>query len=279
MGQDRFRRMYWVLPYGGSLYIEGNDSGETGLENFDFSKLGDVHSITETKNAGRPGVFSPGFSQHLEEMKSPTSDFVGQLKSNHGNGSCDDSFSIRLLMQHGKYGNDMSDTSPVRAIKNHVSYTSSHPSGSEYEDGNCNMGGMIMEGQSGPWFNLLPREPCDKGTITNCWMPSLYSQRVMLDSNSPRRPGRPPKHTKSVEGGLLSGSSRPVIQESIFSEAPQHCYHLSSLPRPLTLEEVRRSVMESLRQDPAPVPQGLCCSTFDLTCLLSHRNNPDKIFP
>ncbi|XP_046846146.1 bromodomain adjacent to zinc finger domain protein 2B-like isoform X2 [Xenia sp. Carnegie-2017] len=257
LGQDRFRRMYWVLPYGGSLYIEGNDSGETGLENFDFSKLGDVHSITETKNAGRPGVFSPGFSQHLEEMKSPTSDFVGQSKSNHGNGSCDDSFSMRLLMQHGKYGNDMSDTTPVRAIKNHVSYTSSHPSGSEYEDGNCNMGGMIMEGQSGPWFNLLPREPCDKGTITNCWMPSLYSQRVMLDSNSPRRPGRPPKQTKSVEGGLLSGSSRPVIQESIFSEAPQHCYHLSSLPRPLTLEEVRRSVMESLRQDPAPVPQDM----------------------
>ncbi|CAB4032060.1 Hypothetical predicted protein, partial [Paramuricea clavata] len=44
LGQDRFRRMYWVLPYGGSLYIEGNENGETGLENFDMSKLSEEHS-------------------------------------------------------------------------------------------------------------------------------------------------------------------------------------------------------------------------------------------
>lgn len=109
------------------------------------------------------------------------------------------------------------------------------------------------------WFRLLPREPCDSTTVTNCWMPKLNTSRRSLDGSSPRKPGRPPKTAKTSANEGCSTSSTiqtnvNILQAPIAAHAP---YPLPSLPRPLTLDEVRHSVMESLRQDPAPIPKGL----------------------
>jgi hypothetical protein len=258
--------MYWVLPYGGSLYIEGNENGETGLENFDMSKIGEEHSnIIDNKNFGRQGVFSPGLTRCLDDIKGPTGE--GQFRGLHGTqvagGPAEDS-PMKLLMQHvssqGIPSNENTSSglkSPTQDNNNELTQTPNHSnSGSEHQNAS-NRGVLVMEGPTTPWFNLLPREPCDKTTITNCWMPTINTQRTPLDGNVPRRPGRPPKQAKVSEGESSSGVTKATVEETDVVMTSPPVYQLPSLPRPLTLDEVRRSVMESLRQDPAPIPKGL----------------------
>ena len=261
--------MYWVLPYGGSLYIEGNESGETGLESFDTSKLSEEHSNVDNKNLKGQGVFSPGLTRCLDEMKTPAGELSRQFKGFHGNqmfGARVEPSPMKLLMQHvsaqGKSGSENPGNgvkSPTQDNKNSLMQTSSNSSflGTDSQNTSAaNRGATLTEGPTGPWFNLLPREPCDKTTITNCWMPTINTQRIPLDGSVPRRPGRPPKQPKTSEGECSSGAVQtpePVMPSPLV-------YQLPSLPRPLTLDEVRRSVMESLRQDPALIPKGLFIS-------------------
>ena len=258
--------MYWVLPYGGSLYIEGNENGETGLENFDMSKYGEEHSSLDSKNLGGQGVFSPGLTRCLDEMKGSSGELSGHFKGFHGNqiiGSRAEPSPMKLLMQHvssqGRASNESSSSglkSPTQDNRNNLIQTSNHSVGSDHHNNTQNRGGIAMEDPSGPWFNLLPREPCDKTTITNCWMPTINTQRTPLDGNAPRRPGRPPKQAKISEGESSTGVIKTAVQtDTVMTSQP--VYQLPSLPRPLTLDEVRRSVMESLRQDPATIPKGL----------------------
>lgn len=263
MGQDRFRRMYWVLPYGGSLYIEGNENGETGLENFDMSKLGEEHC---DRNLGGQGVFSPGLTRCLDEMKGPSGELPGHFRGFLGNqiiGSRADPSPMKLLMQHvssqGKANNECSTSalkSPTQENRNHLVQASNHSVEDDHQNSAENRGAIATEDLSGPWFSLLPREPCDKSTITNCWMPTINTQHTPLDGSAPRRPGRPPKQPKTSEGESSTGVIKTAAQtDTVVTSQP--VYQLPSLPRPLTLDEVRRSVMESLRQDPATIPKGL----------------------
>ena len=260
--------MYWVLPYGGSLYIEGNDNGETGLDNFDVSKLGEEHSNIDNKNCGGQGMFSPGLNRCLDDINGPTGE--GQFRGFHGNqlaGAHAEDSPMKLLMQHvssqGKSSNESSSSglkSPIQDSKNNLIQTPNHSNTGSDNQNTSNRGVVVMEGTTRPWFNLLPREPCDKTTITNCWMPTINTQRISLDGSVPRRPGRPPKQAKVSEGESSSGVTKATVETDVVMTSPP-VYQLPSLPRPLTLDEVRRSVMESLRQDPAPIPKGLYSQT------------------
>ncbi len=255
--------MYWVLPYGGSLYIEGNENGETGLENFDMSKLSE--DFKHDRNLGGQGVFSPGLTRCLDEMKAPAGESLGQFRGFHGNHMAEPS-PMKLLMQHvssqGKPSGESSSSglkSPTQENRNNLIQTPNHSTsvGSEPQNTTTpNQGVTVKEDPTGPWFNLLPREPCDKTTITNCWMPTINTQCIPMDSSVPRRPGRPPKQAKISEGESSSGVTKAVVP-ACEENTSQTVYQLPSLPRPLTLDEVRRSVMESLRQDPATIPKGL----------------------
>lgn len=284
MGQDRFRRMYWVLPYGGSLYIEGNQIGDSGLDNFaqDISKSSEEHSTVDNsteRTLGEPHVFSPGLTRCIDEMndrKLPTGESSGNAhhyRGFHGNqmaGARAEPSPMKLLMQHvssqGKPSNGSSSSalkSPTQDSRNHLIQTSSKSdsasAGSEHQKssiGTPNRTVIVTEGPTGPWFNLLPREPCDKTTITNCWMPTINTSRVALDGNVQRRPGRPPKQAKVSDSECTTSVTKTGETEVVMP--PPSSYQLPSLPRPLTLDEVRRSVMESLRQDPAAIPEGLC---------------------
>ncbi|CAB3979425.1 bromodomain adjacent to zinc finger domain 2B-like isoform X1 [Paramuricea clavata] len=269
--------MYWVLPYGGSLYIEGNENGETGLENFDMSKLSEEHSNIDSRNFGGQGVFSPGLTRCLDEMKGPTGELSGQFRGFLGNqmvGVGAEPSPMKLLMQHvssqGKPSNESSSSglkSPTQDNRNHLIQTSNNSTsaGLEHQNTTPSRGVIVMEGPTGPWFNLLPREPCDKSTITNCWMPTINTQRTSLDGSVQRRPGRP-KQAKISEGESSSGVKKE--EEAVETDVvmtPQPVYQLPSLPRPLTLDEVRRSVMESLRQDPATIPKEMQCGWWRVT--------------
>ncbi|XP_028411273.1 bromodomain adjacent to zinc finger domain protein 2B-like isoform X2 [Dendronephthya gigantea] len=297
LGQDRFRRMYWVLPYGGSLYIEGNDNGETGLEHFDLSKISDEHSVMGGKNYGGQRVFSPGLSRCIDEMKGTTGESQGHYRGFHGNlmtGTRDEHSPMKLLMQHvslqGKQSGECSSNglkSPTQDNRNHLAQFPDHSTSIASESTNSSTSSrgakVILEGATGPWFDLLPREPCDKTTITNCWMPTINTQRIPLDGSAPRRPGRPPKQPKISEGESSSGVVEAAEKKVAITPPP--VYQLPSAQRPLTLDEVRRSVMESLRQDPAPIPKEMQCGWWrvmdqrllkDLTKTLHQRGIREK---
>ena len=301
--------MFWVLPYGGSTFVEGKETGESGLEQFLQveslpDKILDTKLVAESitgdtkteKNIEESSVLSAppisrltGECSKKKEIKEESSNIMNksfehlswvsnekQMSIPRPNSS--ESCPMKLLMQHVssqgestaqasstelksdlKFNNHRISQTPVIS-RNHHSVIVSSASDVKSSDDLQNRTSVDPDDPPMPWFRLLPREPCDSTTVINCWMP-----RRSLDGSAHRKPGRP---TKSPTVTASEASARTsTIQTNIdvlkTPVTPQSFYSLPSLPRPLTLDEVRRSVMESLRQDPASIPKGLSnCSLF-----------------
>ena len=302
--------MFWVLPYGGSTFVEGKETGESGLEQFlqvesppdkliSDTKLGAESIIGDTKtekNIEEPSVLSaPPISRLTGECSEKkeieeSSNIMNksfehlswvsnekQMSTARPNSS--ESCPMKLLMQHVssqgestaqtsstelkskdlKFNNHHVSQTPV-INRNHHSVIVSSASDVKSSDDLQNRTSVDPDDPPMPWFRLLPREPCDSTTVINCWMP-----RRSLDGSAHRKPGRPTKSPTITASEACAHTStiQTNIDELETPVTPQSFYSLPSLPRPLTLDEVRLSVMESLRQDPASIPKGLSnCSLF-----------------
>ena len=140
------------------------------------------------------------------------------------------------------------------------------------------------------WFSLLPRRPCDENSLT---LHHSYHSRVftptyskkgdadLVNARQPiaRPPGRPPKASNPIayQQSLLSVLSRggnpmsgalgeslqllqgfaPVSPEKQLNACTQASATASASTVSLSFEDLRKSVLESLRQEPAPIPAEL----------------------
>ena len=147
------------------------------------------------------------------------------------------------------------------------------------------------------WFSLLPRRPCDETSLTllhsyyNRGFTPTYSVKADNDYVNPRQPiarppGRPPKaynpmayHQSlmsvlssgvspmtTLQGKLLLGASEQLLDsasstnsspEKALSTSTRACATACASTVSLSFEELRNSVLESLRQEPAPIPPEL----------------------
>lgn len=122
------------------------------------------------------------------------------------------------------------------------------------------------------WFGLLPRMPCDESSLTLSHTPfsgsfvptySKKSDGTPVGSPIPvkRPPGRPPKNATPVYQTLDSQFVTPLTASPMGSPVGSGVMtSASSTPivstMSLSFEELKKSVLESLRREPAPIPPG-----------------------
>lgn len=145
-------------------------------------------------------------------------------------------------------------------------------------------------GQVKCWFNVIPRMPCDESSLTlshtphsGRFVPTYSKKDQSLDFINAqaitRPPGRPPKtSTPTLNQELItalgSGSPLTALQgqslivgrtnKTVLCTSPEKtvamatsAYSTADLTtNSLSFEELKKQVLESLRQEPAPVPMG-----------------------
>ncbi|XP_022779270.1 bromodomain adjacent to zinc finger domain protein 2B-like isoform X4 [Stylophora pistillata] len=348
LGQDRYKRRYWILPRGGGVFVEGMDTAEKeivldikpegeepesmqveGIKQEPNSEHG-KESVVGNHSGGEPGLKSPTNNSLKSPLKSPnvssSLENISKADTSTGNGapSGDDKGGLNnvngsVLGQavQPKLNNSYIQTAAsrnameIQRIENlfRDEASTSKPDPSHQKLLNVS---QEQDGNRRPWFNLLPRMPCDEASLTLSHSPSsghfvpTYSKRggdAEIGSTPPlkRPPGRPPrianpnydstnrlaspessallqnvaKQTTTIQflpqlpvkrpPGRPPKSSYQTVNLVYFDGHPGGDLPTSTLAlstqsastMSLSFEELKKNVLESLMQEPAPIPPEL----------------------
>ena len=336
LGQDRYKRRYWILPHGGGIFVEGMETAEKEIV-LDWKPEGDDVNHSEVKHEGMEvGGVKEG--QNIEPckdagaenhagadavMKSPTV-LKSPLKSpgmasSSGMASSGDN-KVEVNNHHG------SSQTQATQPKLHNTYNTSAASRNALEiqrienlfrnEASTSKSGLTHHKHSNvqraqernSWFSVLPRMPCDESSLTlshthnsGHFVPT-YSKRGDTDIMSApplkRPPGRPPRisntnyESANRQAGPSSVPQGVVHQAATIQFLPQlavkrppgrppkssyqtlNLVYVDGHPQAnmptstlalstqsastmsLSFEELKRNVLESLMQEPAPIPPG-----------------------
>lgn len=333
LGQDRFKRRYWILPRGGGVFVEGMETAEREIvldlkmeceENIhaELMKVGTepVGVKQEHKGDLSNGVLENRTGQETD-LKSPSH---GPLKSplrspchskpdNRGNATVTPGTNMvsegNSVLSQGTQQRLDKTYVPSAASRNALEIqrienlfrAESEPNASFSAHGQS----ALPRPQEGShWFNALPRMPCDESSLTlshtqnsGHFVPTYSKKGADLDlTNTPpaikRPPGRPPRISNPSD----SQAGPRAVQRDIVSQGvsiqylpqlpvkrppgrpPKSSYQTfnltyfdgSAVPTStvaastqsastmsLSFEELKRNVLESLMQEPAPIPPEL----------------------
>ncbi|KAG7227522.1 hypothetical protein INR49_005337, partial [Caranx melampygus] len=186
IGQDRYKRCYWVLPHCGGIFVEGMESGE-GYEEMEKEKeRQETAQVTGIKE------------EPLEEIKKPT-------EISHSPPSA-----------HPQQGlTDKADTSvpsllSAPQLKNSPWVTCS-PQSMLHDD----QLSKILNEKSSLWFSLLPRSPCDESSVTSgSSRPASSSSPQTINTKSPSSLSPNPLATASYNAPAgINNIQSPVLQQ------------------------------------------------------------------
>uniref|UniRef100_A0A674ETP5 Bromodomain adjacent to zinc finger domain, 2A n=1 Tax=Salmo trutta TaxID=8032 RepID=A0A674ETP5_SALTR len=207
LGQDRFRRRYWLLPHLGGVLVEGPEEilGELQSNCPQPSAKdplpGTASLMSSPRARGRPRKIKPEVELHLRtakcrrrrrSSKSGGEESGVSLETTTTNGTEDltqSAFSNCLSQLQGALTNG---TEPATGMA---------PKGRLPEDSV-----KEMAEKQGQWFNLLPKQPCDKTSLTEPQAP----------------PSKPPKRLP-LTPSTLPALAAPLLQVS----SPQPPTHSS----------------------------------------------------
>ncbi|XP_044073969.1 bromodomain adjacent to zinc finger domain protein 2B-like isoform X3 [Siniperca chuatsi] len=225
IGQDRYKRRYWVLPQCGGIFVEGMESGE-GYE-----------EVKKEKTRQRTAQMISEKEEQLEETKKPV--VSSPAESTDGDTSTpesqQDKDSLNLFLQKpGSFSKlskllevaKMAQDSDINSHNSHsarVPTTASYPSYPTSETATTQQGlidktdtsvpsllsasqlksspwitcsplsilhddqlSKILTEKSNQWFSLLPRSPCDEASVTSGSSPPASSSPLQtISSKSP----------------------------------------------------------------------------------------------
>ena len=205
LGQDRYKRRYWILPHGGGIFVEGMETAEKEIV-LDWKREGEDINHSEVKHEGKEadGVketqkIEPckdaGVENHTGAdigMKSPTvlksplkspvrssSESALKVDNNTGTASSGDN-KVEVNNHHG------SAQIPPTQPKLHNTYITTAASRNALEiqriqnlfknEAAASNSGLTHQKHSNvhvqvaqernSWFSLLPRMPCDESSLT-----------------------------------------------------------------------------------------------------------------
>lgn len=235
LGQDRFKRRYWVLPRTGGVFIEGMGSAE-------------LEGQTEITKDGQP---VQGDRERVEKMD------------------------INAAIKEGARKKGSLFEGVINSLPNTPGMDSSANSTPSTSGGSSFMnldGSTNSEALKNLWFGLLPRMPCDESSLTlshtpfsGNFVPTYSKKSEVIPVGSPlpvkRPPGRPPKNAMPVYQTVSTGFTTPMSASPLGTPAGSRVMtSASSTPivstMSLSFEELKKSVLESLRREPAPIPPG-----------------------
>ncbi|XP_029202523.2 bromodomain adjacent to zinc finger domain protein 2B-like isoform X3 [Acropora millepora] len=333
LGQDRFKRRYWILPRGGGVFVEGMETAEREIvldlkmeceENIhaELMKVGTepVGVKQEHKGDLSNGVLENRTGQETD-LKSPSH---GPLKSplrspchskpdNRGNATVTPGTNMvsegNSVLSQGTQQRLDKTYVPSAASRNALEIqrienlfrAESEPNASFSAHGQS---ALPRPQEGSQWFSALPRMPCDESSLTlshtqnsGHFVPTYSKKGADLDlTNTPpaikRPPGRPPRISNPSD----SQAGPRAVQRDIVSQGvsiqylpqlpvkrppgrpPKSSYQTfnltyfdgSTVPTStvaastqsastmsLSFEELKRNVLESLMQEPAPIPPEL----------------------
>ncbi|XP_048580130.1 bromodomain adjacent to zinc finger domain protein 2B isoform X2 [Nematostella vectensis] len=279
LGQDRFKRRYWVLPHTGGVFAEGLTSAEKDGMQSDIPAQGDRERV---ENLDINSAITEGTQRQRNSQQASVKMEQGAitpLQSSVNGTSCLETpttpkHSIPVNTSAGP-----SSQSQFIKIENLIKSSDGATSAVIVSPSqNLVVSQIIPQNTCNNWFSLLPRMPCDESSLTLSHTPlsgnfvPTYSKKaeiVLMDSPIPikRPPGRPPKNAAQIvyQPNLVSlfGSGSPNLMSSPGSAAASpekrgpctsasSTSHVSTMS--LSFEELKKSVLESLRQEPAPIP-------------------------
>uniref|UniRef100_A0A674ESJ5 Bromodomain adjacent to zinc finger domain, 2A n=1 Tax=Salmo trutta TaxID=8032 RepID=A0A674ESJ5_SALTR len=236
LGQDRFRRRYWLLPHLGGVLVEGPEEilatedilvkevtvtllkrepkSQNSLPPKEDPLPGTASLMSSPRARGRPRKIKPEVELHLRtakcrrrrrSSKSGGEESGVSLETTTTNGTEDltqSAFSNCLSQLQGALTNG---TEPATGMA---------PKGRLPEDSV-----KEMAEKQGQWFNLLPKQPCDKTSLTEPQAP----------------PSKPPKRLP-LTPSTLPALAAPLLQVS----SPQPPTHSSGPSWERTLNITKR---------------------------------------
>ncbi|XP_074550608.1 bromodomain adjacent to zinc finger domain protein 2B-like isoform X2 [Halichoeres trimaculatus] len=255
IGQDRYKRRYWILPQCGGIFVEGMESCE-GLEEAEKEKIrqksAEVTRIKEEhlEDAKKPAVFSPALStdsetstpesqQDKESLNlflqkpgsfSKLSKLLEVAKMAHDSG-------IHPHSSHGNPSTQVPTTalhpscpSPQTALPQQGLIDKTDASGlkSRHElifqdDQLC----KALTEKSNQWFSLLPRSPCDESSVTSGSSPPGASSPLQANGNkSPSSLCDPvASDSSSAPAGIINmqSSALQLLKPGIHQSRPTLC--------------------------------------------------------
>lgn len=226
LGQDRYRRRYWVLPAAGGVFVEGMESAEPAELCRNVPDSTEKHETDEANEEMTNGIASEAEKPKLTNgenyddedklTKEQTSESqkesaekcepMDESKSSPvklENVKCDkverdaddkcsksDALGISPLVASALFGQD----SGADGARQSISLLNSSPNG---------------KSESSRWFNLLPREPCNP-TILLCDQSEAVCEAAVPETD-----------TKSEKGEvLLNGSSQKTEEADEAHSSP-----------------------------------------------------------
>ncbi|XP_069735525.1 bromodomain adjacent to zinc finger domain protein 2A-like [Phaenicophaeus curvirostris] len=179
LGQDRYRRRYWVLPHLGGIFVEGTEAAEPSPQELPEEKasphippvkeeLMDVPipnrtNCTASRSRGRPRKSKEELVQHCGPRPPPVN---GALEEPEPLGQSQHDLSQSAFLSWLSQtqasllrGSVLTpDSSPGQGDT--APETPAEPTHEEEEEEEKESAREAV-GKRGPWFNLLPRTPCD----------------------------------------------------------------------------------------------------------------------
>uniref|UniRef100_A0A8C8D2R2 Bromodomain adjacent to zinc finger domain protein 2A n=1 Tax=Oncorhynchus tshawytscha TaxID=74940 RepID=A0A8C8D2R2_ONCTS len=208
LGQDRFRRRYWLLPHLGGVLVEGNcpqPSSQTSLPPKGDPLPGTASLMSSPRARGRPRKIKPEVELHLRTAKCRRR----RRSSKSGGEELGPGVSPETTTTNGTEDLTQSTFSncPSQlqgALTNGTEpITGTGPKGRLPEDSV-----KEMAEKQGQWFNLLPKQPCDKTSLTEPQTP----------------PSKPPKRLP------LTPSTLPALAAPLLQVIPPQPPALTSGP-------------------------------------------------
>uniref|UniRef100_A0A7N8YKC4 Bromodomain adjacent to zinc finger domain 2B n=1 Tax=Mastacembelus armatus TaxID=205130 RepID=A0A7N8YKC4_9TELE len=245
IGQDRYKRRYWVLPHCGGVFVEGMGSGEGHLEETkmpDFSSSQRTESDTTTPKRQQdkdnlnlflqtPGSLSK-LSKLLEVAKIAQESDISSRNSHSAKAHTTVSYPSYPTSQKELSHSPQSATSQQRLPNKTDTSVSSLLNAPQFKSNPCipcspqsvlhddQLSKILME-KSNQWFSLLPRSPCE-GSVTSDSSPPAYSSSPQtISTKSP---------TSLSPNPLDTAYNTPaVIMYIFFSQRLNSAIHQSSL--------------------------------------------------
>uniref|UniRef100_A0A3Q1BKR6 Bromodomain adjacent to zinc finger domain 2B n=1 Tax=Amphiprion ocellaris TaxID=80972 RepID=A0A3Q1BKR6_AMPOC len=296
IGQDRYKRRYWVLPRCGGIFVEGMESGEgydevekerkrqwaaqvirVKAEQLEETKKPVVSSSAQSTDGDtnipgshqdkdnlflqKPGSLSK-LSELLEVAKmAQDSDFNTQ-NSNSAEVSTTASYpsyptSKTVTAQQGLLGK--ADTSVLSLLSASQLKNSPWMTCSPQSSLHYDQLSKILTEKNNQWFSLLPRSPCDESSVTSGSSPPASSS-----SPQPIRRGKPDTHQSRPAlcdmFSLATSPSQPTSGTSLTPLLDLATQHAEGKANKVLCLASNNSINQS--ETPEPLSDKISCVSF-----------------
>ncbi|KAL9966066.1 hypothetical protein ACROYT_G024079 [Oculina patagonica] len=267
LGQDRYKRRYWILPHGGGIFAEGMETAEKEIvldlkpegeainhsevkhENMEVDGVKQVQKIEPSKDGGVQESGKETVIKSPTALKSPlkspvhlSSESVLKPDNNTVIAPSGDN-KVEVNNHHGNVQTQANTCISTAASRNALEIQrienlfKSEPSTSKPSPSLQKRSNVQQTQGGGSWFSLLPRMPCDESSLTlshthnsGNFVPT-YSKRgdtdIMSTPPLKRPPGRPPR----ISNPSYDSTNHQAGPSTLSQELAQQATTIQFLPQ------------------------------------------------